>query len=310
MRALGLVVVAMGLGCAGPTGAQEPSEDWPRSQAPDGFWDVWGDGKAEISTYSLTQPRYGQEREGEAILVFVTETFADDNRVKSDGGHDVEYPVLKLNEVRDFNTGIYDYNVMTSSFLRVDGGSAWGAPVKTSFSMQEWCGHVYEQLIVRGDTATRTSHSYFDGEADRENSLELPSGAVFADALPILVRGLVGRPTDALSLQIFDRSMDARFKHVPGVFREATLTWGDTETLSVPLGSFETTRVELDRDSGVDVTYWVETATHHRIVRWARSDGETGSLVGSTRTSYWNQHRNGSEAARQDIGIPLRTWPQ
>jgi hypothetical protein len=310
MRAFALVIVAMGLGCAGPTVAQEPTQEWPRSQAPDGFWDVWGDGKAEISTYALTQPRYGQERQGEAILVFVTETFADDDRVKSDGGHDVEYSVLKLNEVRDFTTGIYDYNVMTSSFLRVDGGSAWGVPVKSSFSMQEWCGHVYEQLIVRDDGVQRTSHSYFDGEADRSDSLELPSGAIFADALPILVRGLVGSPSGALTVQVLDRSIDARFKHIPGSFRPATLTWADDETVAVPLGSFQTTRVELDRESGVDVTYWVESAAPHRIVQWARSDGETAALVGSTRTSYWNQHRNGGEAARQDIGIPERTWAQ
>lgn len=310
MRALGPVIVAMGLGCAGPTEAQEAPENWPTSQAPDGFWDTLGDGKAEISTYALTQPRYGQERQGEAILVFVTETFADDVLVKSDGGHDVEYSVLKLNEVRDFTTGIYDYNVMTSSFLRVDGGSLWGVPVKTSFSMQEWCGHVYEQLLVRGDTIERTSHSYFDGEADRATTLDVPAAAVFADALPILVRGLVGTPSGVLPVQILDRSMDARFKHVPGSFRSATVAWGQTETVAVPFGSFETHRVEVDRESGVDVTYWVESDAPHRIVQWARSDGETGTLVGSTRTSYWNQHRNGGETGRQDIGIPQREWPE
>ena len=40
------------------------------SQAPDGFWDHWGDGRAEISAYSLTQPRYGEQHPGEVVLIF------------------------------------------------------------------------------------------------------------------------------------------------------------------------------------------------------------------------------------------------
>ncbi len=93
------------------------------------FWKHWGDGKAELNGYSLEQPRYGAVRSGTAILVYVTEDFSDSLRVKADPGKhpasDV-YPVLKLNAVRDFQTGIYDYNVMTSTFLRVAAGLAGG----------------------------------------------------------------------------------------------------------------------------------------------------------------------------------------
>ena len=113
------------------------------------FWDHWGDGKAELNGYALKQPRYGAVRTGTSVLIFVTEDFSDTLRVKADPGKhpasDV-YPVMKLNAVRDFPTGIYDYNVMTSAFLRV----APGWPVaKVSFSSQEWCGHVWHQLVPR-----------------------------------------------------------------------------------------------------------------------------------------------------------------
>ena len=85
------------------------------------FWMHWGDGKAELNGYSLKQPRYGTLRSGTAVLVFVTEDFSDASRVKAEPGRhpaaDV-FPVLKLNAVRDFATGIYDYSVMTSSTLR------------------------------------------------------------------------------------------------------------------------------------------------------------------------------------------------
>ena len=115
----------------------------------DDFWAHWGDGKAELNGYRLTQPRYGAPRAGTAILIYVTEDMSDSLRVKADPGKHPKsdvYPVLKLNAIRDFQTGIYDYNVMTSIFARV----APGWPVaKLSFSSQEWCGHVWHQLLPR-----------------------------------------------------------------------------------------------------------------------------------------------------------------
>src|SRR5262245_29695790 len=107
------------------------------------FWAYWGDGQAELGGYRLVQPRYGARREGTSVLIFVNEEMSDALRVKADPGKhpptDI-LPVLKLNAIRDFQTGIYDYNVMTSVFARIVPG--W--PVaKVSFSSQEWCGHVY-----------------------------------------------------------------------------------------------------------------------------------------------------------------------
>jgi len=39
----------------------------------DGFWKHWGDGRAEVASYDLTYPRYGELRSGTAVTVFVTE---------------------------------------------------------------------------------------------------------------------------------------------------------------------------------------------------------------------------------------------
>ena len=132
------------------------------------FWTHWGDGRAELDGYALVQPRYGATRKGSAVLVFVTEDFSDSLRVKADPGRhpsaDV-FPVLKLNAVRRFGTGIYDYAVMTSTFLRVAPG--WPL-AKVSFSSQEWCGHVWHQLVPRGGKLAGLFHSYFDGEADHD----------------------------------------------------------------------------------------------------------------------------------------------
>ena len=84
------------------------------------FWSHWGDGQAEISAYELTYPRYGALRSGVAVAIFVTEPFSYEARVKADPGKHAPgdvFPVIKLNLVQDFQTGIYDYNEQTSSYL-------------------------------------------------------------------------------------------------------------------------------------------------------------------------------------------------
>src|SRR5688572_26609928 len=107
----------------------------------DQFDSHWHDGKAELDGYRLTVSRYGQERTGTAVMIFVTEPFSTSKHVKVDNPRANPadtFDALKLNLVRDFQTGIYDYNTMVSVFVRSDTF----APVKVSFSSAEWCGHV------------------------------------------------------------------------------------------------------------------------------------------------------------------------
>jgi len=120
-------------------------------QAPDygeAFWSHWGDGQAEIATYDLTMPRYGEARAGSAVAIFVTEPFSAETRVKAGGsvGKADRFQAIKLNLVKDFATGIYDYNTMLSAFVAVESsaGMIAGQPAKLSYSSQEWCGHVYQ----------------------------------------------------------------------------------------------------------------------------------------------------------------------
>ena len=204
------------------------------------FWKHWGDGRAEVNGYRLAQPRYGVARSGTAVLIFVTEDFSDRLRVKADPGrHPREdtYPVLKLNAVRDFRTGVYDYHVMTSTFLRV--GDGW--PVaKVSFSSQEWCGHVWHQLVPRGDRVHGLWHSYFDGEADGEESLERHHGGLFEDALPVVLRGWRGEylaAGESRTVPLLPSLLQARLRHQPLEWGSATLSRaGAPTTLEVPAG--------------------------------------------------------------------------
>ncbi|MCH7549394.1 MAG: hypothetical protein IH969_07665, partial [Candidatus Krumholzibacteriota bacterium] len=127
------------------------------------FGSYWHDGKAELSGYRLKVSRYGQEREGHAVMIFVTEPFSDSKRVKvndhTKNPSDV-VDVIKLNLVRDFQTGIYDYNTMTSVFSRTSDF----APLKVTFSSAEWCGHVYGEQRFGEEELREKCFSYFEDE--------------------------------------------------------------------------------------------------------------------------------------------------
>ncbi|NJL73798.1 MAG: hypothetical protein HC892_00945 [Saprospiraceae bacterium] len=92
------------------------------SSEADPFEEYWYKGLAEVNSYDLQQSRYGEMRQGEAVLVFVTEPFSASKQVKLDdperAGND-NVSVLKTNAIRKFNTGIYDYSMMTSVFTPV-----------------------------------------------------------------------------------------------------------------------------------------------------------------------------------------------
>ncbi|NOY28386.1 MAG: hypothetical protein GXP62_21215 [Oligoflexia bacterium] len=105
------------------------------------------------------------------------------------------------------------------------------------------CGHVYDQLLFdagpAGLSARRDSHSYFEGEADRVDSLSLPDHTVAADALPVLVRD--GEPRRGASPHLG-----------PG----------------------------------------------RRLRR------------GVTRRAYWQEHNEGQESLRSELGLPQHVWPK
>jgi len=270
------------------------------------FWSHWGDGRAELNGYRLTQPRYGAERAGTAVLIFVTEDFNDRLRVKAEGREPgaEKYPVMKLNEVRDFQTGIYDYNVMTSTFARVESG--W--PVaKVSFSSQEWCGHVYHQIVPRGHRVGGISHSYFEGEADGLETLDLPNGGVFADALPILLRGWRGsflKPGERASVPLLPRLIDARMQHRPLAWGRAMISRAASDAeVEVPAGRFTTTRWTVAVDGGETLSYDIEVQPPYRLVRWSSSSGELAELLGSERIAYWKLTGTGGEAELAKLGL-------
>ncbi len=274
------------------------------------FWAHWGDGRAELNGYALKQPRYGAVRTGTSVLIFVTEDFSDSSRVKADPGKhpasDV-YPVLKLNAVRGFQTGIYDYDVMTSTFLRV----ARGWPVaKVSFSSQEWCGHVWHQVVPRGGKLAGLFHSYFDGEADGTDDLAFPKDGVLEDALPVLLRGWNGeylKPGESRSVPFLPSLLWARLNHKPLAWTKATIARAAApRPVTVPAGRFDVTAYSVTTADGRTLGFEVESASPHRLVRQTGPDGEELTLRGSTRLPYWQLNAPGGEQHLKALGLGMR----
>ncbi|MBN1982369.1 MAG: hypothetical protein JW795_12625, partial [Chitinivibrionales bacterium] len=120
------------------------------------FTKLWYDGNAEISTYELQESRYGELRRGIRTLVFVTEPMRLSTHIKPDAALPPAemIRVIKMNDLRKFATGIYDYSVMTSVFTAVEEKIAYPmmGTMKVSFSSQEWCGQVFDRIVRTPDS--------------------------------------------------------------------------------------------------------------------------------------------------------------
>ena len=311
----GALLAPLAAGCArAPTpGAAPAAQRSP--EFGDAFWKRWGDGRGELAGYELDMPRYGALRHGTAVTIFVTETFSNARRVKADPGRHPkrdEFPVMKLNLVQDFPTGIYDYNLMTSVFTALAPVNARppGSPTKVSFSAQEWCGHVYAQILFDVRYARFTSHSYFDTEADSAASLEMPSDVRSEDALLAWARGFSApllAPGDSADAPLLGSLRQARLLHQPLVVSRARFhRAATTESVVVPAGKFDADVYTVAITAGRMWTFWVEASEPHRVLMWSCSDGERARLLGSDRLVYWKLNAPGGEQYLKALGLTPR----
>ncbi|MEC9464485.1 MAG: hypothetical protein VX834_01795 [Myxococcota bacterium] len=290
-----------------PASSQAPSS--PQIQSP-AFWEHWGDGRAEIAGYKLEFDRYGEKRHGQAVTIFVTETFDHDQHVKVDRrATGPQYPVMKLNLVRDFQTGIYDYNTMLSAFVSLETTPSLskGAPAKISFSSQEWCGHVYHQLLFDEDKAHETVHSYFDREADQARTLSLPTNTVSLDTLWHWARGLAGPGLEAgesITVPALPTLLSARLNHHPVSLGRVTMTrGGKTQRVHLDAGTFDVEVFTAELEGGPQWRFEVEAAAPHRIIRWTNSKGEQATFQGSERLAYWKLSGPSGHEKLKALGI-------
>lgn len=319
LRAAIAMTTVLGAACwAGQGKGQEAASEARSPAFGSTFWDHWGDGRAELAGYDLVTSRYGEPRKGTAVAIFVTEPFSEAARVKADEAGPGTFQALKLNLAQDFPTGIYDYHLMTSAFVALEraAGLPPGAPVKVSFSAQEWCGHGYQQALFRREGADLTLHSYFEGEADQESELAGGPGLT-EDALLIWARGLAWpevAPGETATAPILTSLQRSRLRHRPAAWEEVELSRvAEAREITVPAGTFEVTaaRATIRGATGERTwTFLVEKAEPHRIVAWETSEGERAELLGADRLAYWQLNAPGGERYLERLGLkarPVRT---
>ena len=294
------------------------SRSWASPDYGSAFAETWRDGKAELAGYDLTYPRYGELRRGTAVAVTVTEPFNGEKRVKADAAGEGTYEVVKLNLAEDFQTGVYDYNLMTSVFVATESanGLPAGSATKVSFSAQEWCGQVYQHAWFGRPGRARPGvrlvwHSYFEQEADGTALMDHPAGGIAEDALMLWARGLAGPGLEAgagARWPVFRSLAVQRLGHVGPAWVEAALS-RDAETARVrtPAGEFgcDVYRAEVE---GREYAFYVDTAEggDRRVVKVTRSDGYELVLRGVERLPYWRLNGNADEGQLEEFGVSRR----
>jgi len=246
----------------------------------------WFDGFAEINSYELTQSRYGQQRKGKAVLIFVTEDFLAKEQVKANQKSKTTIPVLKSNRTKNFLTGIYPYSIMSSSFSSLKKKHPL---IKTVASIQEWCGQSYLQLNAREKENTLVSHSYFEGEADQ--NLKLPK-TVSEDELWNLIR-LNPKNLPQGEFILLPSLEIIRLNHIEAKAVKATASLeGGNYTLYIP-SLQRSLSIHFDQNFPYTIEGWEEKYDHK-----GEQYTSTAKRIHTERRQYWQENNTASTRFR------------
>lgn len=231
------------------------------------FKQLWYTGKAEVSSYLLQQARYGEIRNGEAVLIFVTEDFSTDKIVKLDdpGNSNNKVRVLKMNMSKKFVTGIYPYSMMLSVFTPIskDGNEK---TLKANCSSQEWCGQTFSQLQLKGNSYNWKLHSYFEREGDQEKKLD---GVLLEDELWNRIR-LNPSTLPQGKLSILPGLLWQRLAHIQPEQQEVVLTLSNADTFFIRDGGVQMYTIHYPVAQR-SLQIYFQSVFPHEIMGWQES---------------------------------------
>ena len=275
----------------------------------DPFMNLWYDGNAEISVYDLSESRYREVRKGKRTMVFVTEPMRLASHIKPDKklSNSEKVDVIKLNDIRKFNTGIYDYSVMTSVFSSVDHTKSIPllGTMKVSFTAQEWCGNVFEILKRNDNRYGGKLYSYFEIDGEPTHNVIFNERTEPEDNLWIFIRELKGpvlKSGEEMEINIIPSSWDRRKRHLPITVQRAKLFKEKFGNIKTAAGKFESNLFTWSYP-GQKVRVWVESDYPHRILKWEEKDGSRGILAATMRQPYWKQNRNQDQVIRKRLTL-------
>lgn len=263
----------------------------------DPFEEYWYTGLAEVNSYDLQQSRYGEMRQGDAVLVFVTEPFSASKQVKLDNperaGND-NVSVLKTNAIRKFNTGIYDYSMMTSVFTPVQLDQ-FPSTLKLTTTSQEWCGHTFTQFNLKGKNYLVSEYSYFEEEGDIEKNI---NAALLEDELFNRIR-IRPESIPVGNVDMIPSNTFTRLSHQAIKPTKVTITKTEQATTVI----YKIEYLHLPRT----LTIETEKAFPRKILSWSEDGGDglitKATLKQTLKIDYWSKNSNQYESLRADLGL-------
>jgi hypothetical protein len=288
------------IACSAANGSK-PNKNSIQRKLSDETKAYWYNGEgAEITSYQLSQARYGELREGEAVMVFVTEPFSPSSNTKADRPRKDNQNVLKLNFTKRFDTGIYPYSMMNSSFYPVENGNS---SLKISTSVQEWCGHVYMEMRNK-DQFELDNFSYFEGESFHSKidkvALEDDIWSQIRLHPETIASGKTKMVPSFFYLRLTHKETKAYACEIETYFDK-----GPTRKLKISYP-------ELDRTLTIEYTnsapYSIESWTESYIDGWGPDKKRletTGKKIKSIRSKYWEKNNNSDAYLREELGLKL-----
>ncbi|MEN9611164.1 MAG: hypothetical protein RLZZ628_1978 [Bacteroidota bacterium] len=262
----------------------------------DAFRAYWLGGKGEVNVYDLHQERYGEDRKGSAVIVFVTEEFSKSKQVKLDDvtGSD-KLNVLKMNKIYHFNTGIYDYSMMESVFTPTDLGQE-AHSVKATVSVQDWCGQVFMQMNYKNNKYKLQELSYFEKPSDKLSSLD---GVILEDDIMNRLR-ISPESVPTGEVRMIPSLFFARLRHQSVLPARASIRFSDDKKkqrickIAYP---------ELKRTMEI----WFDQDFPHKIQGWQEKSEDklvsAGTLKKTLQTEYWQKNAEKFRYLRDSLGL-------
>ncbi|AUC14329.1 hypothetical protein BTO06_03850 [Tenacibaculum sp. SZ-18] len=262
--------------------------------------EYWFDGKAEISSYELNQIRYGEIHTGIASLIYVTEPFSKSSNTKADFIKETNIPVLKLNSTKKFNTGIYPYSIMKSTFFPFEKTNT---SLKMAFSMQEWCGMIYTEMTNRNNLIF-SQNSYFEGASYKnkkltKNTLEDDFWSLIRLNPELLPQG----KQEIIPSMTFLNLTHQELKTYEAISKTTTTSDNFSKTYVIKYPT-------LDRT--LSITF--EAKFPYKVLSWTESYKSgygnqrkklitTAKLIKSIKIDYWNKNKNKDSYLRDSLGF-------
>lgn len=305
MKQYGALLLLSGLflgiyGCSDTATEQAtpPTSKLVLNNASEKWADYWYQGEAEINSYRLTQQRYGQRRTGSAVLVFVTEPFGIEDQVKLDDpsafDDEDKKTVLKLNRIHRFTTGIYDYSLMQSVFTPVNLSTP-ERTLKTTTTVQDWCGQTFSQLNARDGKYEHRQFSYFEKEGDLTQKLPL---VLLEDELFSLIR-MNPAHLQGAKIELLPGQFTSTMFHEPLAPKEARIRFINTENhrqcMVEYLHADKTLQIDFKANFPFTILGWKETINNIVVTE--------GQLISSIKSPYWQQNGQQFEVMRDSLQL-------